>query len=53
MSYENREREYKRLKSLGRDKDICQSLRDEFEKATEEVATPIQPKKETKKKGKK
>ena len=32
MSYQNRLNEYKRLKSLGREKDIPQSLRDEFDK---------------------
>ena len=37
MSYENRKREYARLKELGRDKDICASLKAEFE---EKVAIP-------------
>ena len=32
MSYENRKREYERLVNLGREKDIPQSLIDEFGK---------------------
>ena len=30
MSKENRKREYDRLVELGRQKDICQSLKDQF-----------------------
>ena len=51
MSYKNREIEYKRLKSLGREKDIPQSLRDEFEKAAP-AASPIPKESKLKKKGK-
>ena len=40
MSYANRKKEYERLISLGREKDICQSLKDEFEAAS--APSPIE-----------
>ena len=48
MSYKNREIEFNRLKSLGREADIPQDLRDEFEKVAI-IATPSKPKQKEKK----
>jgi len=51
MSYKNRLREYRRLIDLGREDDICQSLKDEFGSKKTSVIMP-KPK-ELKKKGEK
>lgn len=48
MSRKNRENEYKRLIQLGREKDICPSLMEEFGKPAEPIPEPKPEKKEKK-----
>lgn len=48
MSKENRQAEYNRLVKLGREKDICPSLMEEFGKPAEPIPEPKPEKKEKK-----